>query len=192
MVRNFTIIIAIPLPLQSLLQPVACVYAHICMYLYIYGAYIDGSSIQPWHPWCTEMQLLCPDIQKSTIPESKKSKLQRNIQNSKIQKIQHPKTMNKSRFSVEFWIFGILDFWVSVFSIFGVWDFGKFGFLDLWLRGYLGTKRCISACRGGGGIYVISTWQPSLATPQECGRTARRRPPTHCVMGWRTGLRFRI
>ena len=38
------------------------------------------------------------------------------------------------------WIFGVLDFWNLGFLDF--WDF-----LDLWLRGYLGTKKCVLACR---------------------------------------------
>ena len=69
-------------------------------------------------------------------------------------------------FFFDFWVFGFLDRWVFGFWICGFGEFLVFwilrisGSVALWLCGYLGTQKWISACRRGGvsayvHIYIV-------------------------------------
>ena len=89
-------------------------------------------------------------------------------QNPKIQKSKNPKLFTSTESCKKVWIFGIS------------------GSVALWLCGYLGTKKCISACRRGVSIYMYiyilghtgflsSTASPDLASlrSDHSGRACR-------------------
>ena len=81
-----------------------------------------------------------PKIKKKPTSKIQKSKNPK----KKIQNFSHLRNLaNKS---------GFLDF--SVFRLFEFRIFGISGSVALWLCGYLGTKKCISACRRGVSIYI--------------------------------------
>ena len=115
-----------------------------------------------------------PNIQKSKNPEIQKSK------NPKIQNFSHLRTLVK-----KVWIFGVLgclDFWIFLF--FRFWDSWSFRVLDFWISwisgsvalrlcGYLGTRKCISACRrraGGEHIYIYAYVRTPSVFPEHVSK----------------------
>ena len=136
-----------------------CVFMHIFVYIYIYSACIVVLS-NPGTYGAQKCSSWCPDIQRSKDPESQNPRIQTfkiqkfkksknsktpNTQTSKNPKLQKTRTKSDLYGIFDFGmlvILGFLDFWILVF-------FACWGFLDPWLCGHLGTKKCISACRRG-------------------------------------------
>ena len=114
----------------------AYIYIYIwCMYRWLVLAHAGTYGARKYRSWCTESTGL-------------------KIQNPKIKTPKTPKCKTPEIHTQSELCSCFLDFWISRFWDFGT--FGFFGFLDLWLCGYLSTKKCISACREGGGERICT------------------------------------
>ena len=110
-----------------------------CTYVYVplYGVHI----------WMVELSNLGTygiQFLVSRYPQVQRSRIQIQI---KIQKSKNLRLQNCSHLqnlAKRVWIFVFFGFWIS----------GCLRFLDLWLCGYLGTKKCISTCRRGVSMFT--------------------------------------